>query len=47
MSRRSSSYDNPQAENLMKTLKVEAVQRMDYETFEGVAADFPGSIEDL
>jgi putative transposase len=37
MSRRGNPYDNPQAESLMKTLKVEDVYLMAYETFEDVA----------
>ena len=41
MSRRGNPYDNAKAESFMKTLKVEAVYRMDYETFDDVAADLP------
>ncbi len=47
MSRRGNPYDNPKAESFMKTLKVEAVYRMDYETFDDVAADLPAFIEDV
>ena len=47
MSRRGNPYDNPKAESFMKTLKVEAVYRMDYETFDEVAADLPAFIEDV
>ena len=47
MSRRGNPYDNPKAERFMKTLKVEAVYRMDYETFDDVAADLPAFIEDV
>jgi putative transposase len=47
MSRPGNPYDNPKAESFMKTLKVEAVYRMDYETFEDVAADLPAFIEDV
>jgi len=39
MSRRGNPYDNAQAESFMKTIKVEAVYPMEYETFEDVAAD--------
>ena len=39
MGRRGNPYDNAKAESFMKTLKVEAVYLMDYETFEGVTAD--------
>jgi putative transposase len=41
MSRRGNPYDNPQAESLMKTLKVEDVCLTEYETFEDVAAGVP------
>src|ERR1700685_3497239 len=41
MSRRGNPYDNAKAESFMKTLKVEAVYLMAYETFEDVAADLP------
>jgi putative transposase len=41
MSRRGSPYDNAKAESFMKTLKVEAVYLMAYETFEDVTADLP------
>ncbi|MBK5927281.1 hypothetical protein CCR87_08010 [Rhodobaculum claviforme] len=41
MSRRGNPYDNPQAESLMKTLKVEDVYLMEYETFEEVAVGVP------
>ena len=47
MSRRGNPYDNPKAESFMKTLKVEAVYRMDYETFDDVAADLPASIDEV
>jgi transposase InsO family protein len=39
MSHRGNPYDNAKAESFMKTLKVEAVYLMDYETFEDVTAD--------
>ena len=45
MSRRGNPYDNPQAENLMKTLKVEDVYLMEYQTFEDVAFGVPRFIE--
>ena len=41
MSRRGNPYDNAKAESFIKTLKVEAVYLMDYETFEDVIADLP------
>jgi Integrase core domain len=39
MGRRGNPYDNPKAESFMKTLKVEAVYPMAYETFADVAQD--------
>ena len=39
MSRRGNPYDNAKAESFMKTLKVEAVYLMAYETFEDVIVD--------
>jgi len=41
MSRRGNPYDNPQAESFMKTLKVEDVYVMDYETYDEVAIGLP------
>ena len=41
MGRRGNPYDNAKAESFMKTLKVEAVYLMDYETLEDVTADLP------
>jgi Integrase core domain len=38
MGRRGNPYNNAQAESFMKTLKVEEVYLMEYETFEDVAA---------
>jgi putative transposase len=45
MSRRGNPYDNPQAESLMKTLKVEDIYLMEYETFEDVALGVSRFIE--
>ena len=45
MSRRGNPFDNAEAESFIKTLKVEAVYRMDYETFEDVGTDLPRFIE--
>lgn len=45
MSRRGNPYNNPQAESLMKTLKVEDVYLMECETFEDVAASVPRFID--
>jgi putative transposase len=41
MGRRGNPYDNAKAESFMKTLKVEAVYLMAYETFDEVATDIP------
>jgi putative transposase len=45
MGRRGNPYDNAKAESFMKTLKVEAVYPMAFETFEDVTEHLPLFIE--
>ena len=47
MGRRGNPYDTAKAESFMKTLKVEAVYRMEYTTFADVADDLPRFIENV
>jgi len=47
MGRRGNPYDNAKAESFMKTLKVEAVYPMAYESFEDVANHLPHFIEEI
>lgn len=47
MSRRGNPYDNAKAESFMKTLKVEAVYPMAFETFDEVAEQLPRFIDDM
>lgn len=47
MSRRGNPYDNAKAESFMKTLKVEAVYPMAFETFNEVADQLPRFIDDM
>src|SRR6266702_6776806 len=44
---RGNPYDNAKAESFMKTLKVEEVYLMEYETFEDVTASLPSFIEEV
>ncbi len=47
MGRRGNPYDNAKAESFFKTLKVEAVYLMDYQTFEDVTANLPKFIVEV
>jgi putative transposase len=47
MGRRGNPYDNAKAESFMKTLKVEAVYPMAFETFEDVVEHLPHFIEEI
>lgn len=47
MSRRGNPYDNAKAESFMKTLKVEAVYPMAFETFDDVAEHLPRFIDNI
>jgi len=47
MSRRGNPYDNAKAESFMKTLKVEAVYPMAYESFEEATTHLPHFIEEI
>jgi len=47
MGRRGNPYDNAKAESFIKTLKVEAVYLMDYETFEDVIDNLPRLIDEV
>lgn len=46
MGRRGNPYDNAKAESFMKTLKIEAVSPMAFESFEEVADYLPNFIDE-
>ena len=47
MGRRGNPYDNAKAESFMKTVKVEEVYPMAYETFEHVVENLPHFIDEV
>jgi putative transposase len=47
MGRRGNPYDNAKAESFMKTLKVEAVYPMEFETFTDVVEHLPRFIDHI